>query len=499
MSKISSKTKLLIIIFVFLIIKQIIFVFAVPAWNNHDEPAHFHYTQYIVEEKKLPLNEIPITSRGLSFSEAYAESEIITDSTRIMRGPNEQFRFLNQRFDEQYSNFSTIKEALINKSGKYLSITDNRDEYNDIYYKLPQNNKFINSAAIYQPLYYILEAIPYTILGNQDIVTRLYAMRLFSNIFYILTLLVCYLIAMRISRNFKFSLTLLLLIGLLPVFSHLVAGVTNNTLLILIVTLLIYWSVRVFQNISTKNVIWLGIILGLGMLTKPEFIIFAFPTIIPFIYHLVFTKKCNIKLLLKYFLYILLLIIVISGWWHLWVYLQQGNIFLSYITLGESVSISIAQIIQFLISRWIYAFVSYGYAFGFATEMILPLYIIFCGVILSALSFFGYIYKTFFTKDKISSEKKAIGIYLISGLVFIELFFLYLFIKTLIAVGYARFPIDGRYYLPLVFNISFIFLLGIHYLLPKKIINLSYIILIVSLLIMNVISIWEIILLKFYL
>jgi len=76
--KIQSKITILVIIFVFIAIKQIIFVIAIPPWQNHDEPAHFHYTQYLVENKKLPVIEGAIKARILSFSEEYAESEIFT-------------------------------------------------------------------------------------------------------------------------------------------------------------------------------------------------------------------------------------------------------------------------------------------------------------------------------------------------------------------------------------------------------------------------------------
>jgi len=499
--KIQSKITILVIIFVFIAIKQIIFVIAIPPWQNHDEPAHFHYTQYLVENKKLPVIEGAIKARILSFSEEYAESEILIDATRIMRGPNEQFRFIHQRFANVNFDYDDIATKLSGLSRQPLMPSQAPDEYSDLYHKLPDRDIYVNSAAPYQPLYYLLEAIPYKLFYKSDIITRLYAMRLFSTLIYLASIFICYLIAMRLTKNFKLSIVLTIIIGLLPVFGHLTTGINNATLLILLSTLSIYWYIRIIQKLSLTNGIGLGITLGLGMITKPQFVVFPLLIIIPILYHFFYSKENKTKVL-KIFLLTGAILLVLSSWWFLWNYSQYGSFIYQNdpsATIQNYSPLSPGKIFYFIFFRWIYEFASYNFAFGFATEILLPAWIIVTITGLTIISLVG-LAKLAIKKIKETNIQKKFQIALIiCAPLLLELLLFYLFTKTLLNVGHSRFPTDGRYLLPTVFCFTFLWLIGILSLIPKKYYKWAYIIIVIGMVIINVITLFQVILPKFYL
>ena len=376
------------------------------------------------------------------------------------------------------------------------------EEYLNLYYHLPQDNSYKNSSSIYPPLYYTLEALPYLTFYKSDILARMYAMRVFSSIFYLATIAVCYLIAMRLTKNFKFSVTISLIVGLQPVYGHLMTGINNDALLILLGTLAIYWYIRLIQKISIKNTIWLGIILGLGLLTKQQFIIFLPLLAIPYGFHFFYNQQYKKTKIIKSLLLCILIVIIISGWWFIWYYVQQGSFLPQSSNLPTepiTVDISTSKAITYYFFRWIYAFASYSFAFGFATEMMLPLPIITVIIAFCIFAIIGLVKKITFDWKKISQEKKVIGWLLILAIFFLEMLLFYLFSRNLFLTGHARFPIDGRYYFPVIFSITFFWLLGLTSLTPKRFHNIIFLSLICIGLIINAVAIFNVILNKFYL
>ena len=496
----TRQTVILTIIFLFFAARQLFLVMTLPPWQNHDEPAHFFYTSYLVEEKKLPLQTGAIEPRTLSFSEEYAKSELITDTSRLMKSHNEQLRRVHQRFRDYELDYAQISRTLTGLSRDIMVRSSTDPQYFNIYYRLPADGVYKNSAAPYQPLYYALEAIPYLLFYHQDIIVRLYALRIFSTIFYLLTLWLCFLTARRLKGSFNFSLTLLLIIGLLPVYSHLMAGVNNEALLIMLTTLSIYCLIRLLQNFSLKNTVLLGITLGLGMLTKPQFAAIPLLAIIPFGYHWAKNSLPKKKVI---YLFALCAIIatLLSGWWFAWSWENQSSVFSATDSNNEIITGApgwkTAAI--YYLYRWMYGFASFFYAFGFATEMVLPRLIIVFLTGLFILSLIGLVKGATERYRFSSSARKAENWILAISILLLELFFLYIFSKTLWQTGQARFPIDGRYYLPVAFSVIYFWLLGLKSLLPVRLHNLLYSTLSIAMIVINAVAIFYTILPKFFL
>jgi len=495
-----SKKIILTLIFLALLVKELIFAITIPPWQNHDEPTHFAYTQYLVEKKRLPVYKGELINKDLSFSEEYAESEIITDATRMMKGSNRYFSKVHQRFNDNLFDYRVISDQLSGLSRHPQTIAQAPESYQTLYYSLPpEGNVYKNAAAIYQPLYYMLEAIPYLIFKNHDILVRLYAMRIFSMLIYLAAIALCYLIAMRLTKNLKFSITLTLLIGLQPVLSHLLAGINNDALLFFLTTLTIYWCVRLIQKLSLKDSIWLGLTLGLGMLTKPQFIVFPLLVLIPFGYHFLKNNSARIKII-KYFLVVVLITLVISGWWFIWSHSHYGNFFGPSSTLdAQTDTLSLGEMLPQYVNRWIYGFLSFSFLFGFATEMALPLPIIgFCSALI-LLGILGLIRLVIIKWKTADHKQKAIAFLLACSIILMELLLLYLFSKNLFLTGQGRFPTDGRYYFPVIFSFIFLWLVGLRIITPKPLLKWVYIVLIISAVIINYVTLFHVLLPNFYL
>lgn len=491
------KTILLIAVFLLLFLKELILVFAIPAWHNHDEPTHFLYVQYLVEEKRLPVYQGAYVNRELSFSEEYARSEQLTDATRLMTGRNRYFRLVHQRFESTFLNYPAIGSELSGLSRQPLSQETTSGQFDNLYYTLPRENQYKNAAAIYQPLYYLLLTIPYKLFYDQDILVRLYALRIFSSLLYLAAVYICYLTASLLTKNFKFSLALAVIIGLMPVFGHLMAGINNDALLILMACFTFYYCIRLIQNFSLKNAIGLGITLGLGMLSKPHFAVFPLLALWPFIYQ--FKQGMRWPVILKYFVICVGLTILISGWWFAWSYsTNNSQLFGPSGPPSELVSYNFPQMITLYFQRWLYAFITYNFAFGFATEMTLPTPII---IILTPLIIFGALglIKYIISNWKSACQQsKTQGLFLTFSFILLEVLFLYLYTKN-IQTGRPRFPTDGRYFFPLIFVFSFFWLKGLAALVPKKFQDWLYFSLINLFIIIFIISLFQVIIPSFYL
>ncbi|MFA6553095.1 MAG: DUF2142 domain-containing protein [Patescibacteria group bacterium] len=488
--------------FLFLFIKGVLFVFSIPPWQGHDEPAHFSYTQYLVEEKKLPNNVGSIQPKILSYSVEYAVSEQVTGATRIMNAYNKLLRDVHQQFDEESFDYSTIAAQLQGLDRHPLYRSSAPVKFADIYYQLPEQDVYKNSAAVYPPAYYLYEAIPYLIFFKADIITRMYAMRIFSSLLYLFGFWFCFLISMRLTKNFLFSITLLLTIGLLPVFSHLAAGINNDAMLFLLTTLSLYLLVQMIERISWGNTALLGLMFGLGLLTKPQFVVAPLLLAIPLGFHYFKKNGLPLKKILIHLIVCAGITLLICGWWYLWAYQNHNGIFSSSVVATGTVTSQLpagAHLLPLFIQRWLYAFVSFNFAFGFATEMSVPMPLFIAGTFLWLTAVIGLILKQTVFRRTLEPEGRATSALLIASIVLLELFYIYLFTQRVLKYGLGNFPIDGRYYVPILLPILYFWLHGLTSIWPDRMKKIIYGFVIVFMMTANAVTLTLVIWPKFYL
>ena len=245
-----KKNKLYILFFFFILIKGLIWTWSIPPFFVSDELPHFAYTQYLVEEKAIPKNSGELLPLVTTMSEELDKASALLQERHLIRS------FSHMKFSEQ-------NEPIPAKFDSYSRRTEK------VNYK--------NSAAIYSPLYYGFEAIPYMLGYNLDILSRLYLTRMFSLIFLFITLIFIYKIALLISEQRLFALTAVAIVSLMPsINSSSFGGINNDAALIAFSQILFYLLLKALKNVNSTIMapISIGAVLGLTLLAKPQGVIF---------------------------------------------------------------------------------------------------------------------------------------------------------------------------------------------------------------------------------
>lgn len=486
--------KLLIIIMVLFLLKELLFVFLVPPFTNKDEAAHFLYVQYLVEEKKLPVYEGKFsTPLELSFSEEYYQARLAVNKAVLEKTQNINLA-------EKLKKYQQIRSELSGLGRRPLT-SDKRNKFTELAYRLPANNQYKNAAVLYPPLYYLLEALPYKIFYHSDVLTRLYAMRVFSTIFFLLTLILIYLAAKHLTKNLLFSLSAIIISGLQPIFSYVGSGVNNDVLLVLFCTLIFYLCLKLFDYINWRRTIILGLVLGLGLLTKQQFLVFLPLAFIPFLYHFIKNKTLR-KKITQYLLIALLITVIIAGWWFLRNYQLYHNFVLAETdsqSNPEYLDLSFGKYLYLIAIRYLYAFTTFGFNLTYHTSTGLPPIFIFIGALLSLFGFAGLLYYFYQTKRAIADIFRVKMFFLLSGALLLEIIYTYLFLTNLVNSGIYTFPVEGRYYFPVILPIILLWLWGLVKLIPQKFEKNSLLILISFFLITHISFLALVIFPRFYL
>jgi len=148
------------------------------------------------------------------------------------------------------------------------------------------------------------------------------------------------------SKPSQYIVTLSLL--LLPSFFwHMHQGFTHTILLGLAIILLLYTMLLTFNCPKTKNYIYLGIAIGIGMMSKYSFIIFAIPLLLASLS----IKTYREKIINPKFIVTLLFLILVSGPHYYWIYqnfLDISNDINNKLNITSNSTINLETIFVFL-------------------------------------------------------------------------------------------------------------------------------------------------------
>ena len=450
-NKFIKKHKVIISILFLILIKEIFLAAIIPLWQNNDEIEHFAYTYYLVEEGEMPVHtggsHLIITP-----SQELAKANELLQSDRISFGVFANNQIIHQDFQDTLNNEEfEIKTAGLSRKN--------------------QAEKYKNPTANYAPLYYYLEAIPYKIFQNHSIITRAYAMRFFGILFLLITILFSFKIAKLFFQGNAAPYTVALLIGFLPRLSFTSTGINNDTLVIAIGTIAIYYLLSwLDKKINWQNIIVLGLIFGVGLLSKPQFYIFFLFLLVFFIYRGVKNKKIFPHLWHLGFIFIIALIIS-SGW--LWFSYDQlnhtptGQIQGVLSPDNETIEgIGLAQTVKFVILRYLFLTSSYFHMTGCCHEINTPP--LFQGLFFIALGagLFGFLLYLF-EKKRVFKNFKTFFLLLIP--LTLELAYLLIYLRQPLYTNGVDFPIDGRYLYPVISCLTIILIIGLFHITPKKI------------------------------
>ena len=214
-----------------------------PPFQVPDEPSHFAYVKQLAETHTLP------TSSGFEFSPEETSALTALHSTFSILPPTGTIASSAQQ--------RTLDTALAAAA------------------KLPREGSADAGVATSQPpLYYLLEAIPYTVGTGASLLTRLELMRLLSALFAGITALFVFLF---VRETLPGTPNAWLAGGLSIAFAPLLgfmSGAVNPDSLLFAVSAALFWSIaRAFRReLTYRSAIAIGTISAIGLLTKLNFV-----------------------------------------------------------------------------------------------------------------------------------------------------------------------------------------------------------------------------------
>jgi len=245
---INSKTipALLIIIF---IVQGIIFSGMFPLWDGWDEPAHFAYVQHIAEKKELPSLDDKISNE--------------IQSTLPYFPLNRYLENFGTNYQNFWSNFKL--EEFLNDKKLVTSIPYSERTISDFNWPLWE--------AQLPPLGHIAQVPVYLMFYDQDILTRVFALRIFSVLVAAVAAIFAYKTISLIFQDRFMRIGSLMFIVFNPMFTTNIARVNNEAITILLFSIFLYLMVLYLKSKPTTTyALLIGIILGLGLLSKTSFI-----------------------------------------------------------------------------------------------------------------------------------------------------------------------------------------------------------------------------------
>lgn len=283
-------TKVKILFFLSLFLMGFSWLILIPIWHTPDEQAHFSQVAFLVEKGRNAWStELDVTK------EIYVSEQLL--GTARDKNGNNRFTF-HPEYKIEYTDSLTGKyeasiSALTSTSAKKIFVHQ--------------------EATRYPPAYYIPATWIYQYLYIQDIFMRVFAIRFWSLLLYILNICVVYKFgALLFPKDKLQALTIATLVGFQPmmVFSNI--GVNSDSLANLLFSAFLYLCLKlILSRINIKNLTLL-IITSLAVInTKIQFIIIL-PVLLLLISFLLvrdFKKQQRKNLIGKFILVFLLAIL----------------------------------------------------------------------------------------------------------------------------------------------------------------------------------------------
>lgn len=423
-----------IIFFVTIFVKQIIWIALIPMWQMPDEQAHFAEVQNIAEKNvSTKFN----TSKEIEISEEFLGVK------RDING-NNKFTY-HPEYNIRYSGSTTgINEKIINN----IPLQERK-------------NLVFTEATGYPPFYYIFAGIGYKIVYFAGLIDRVFFVRLWQSIIYILTIFIYYKMAKELIKEKKTILYFLIFISFLPMTTFVASGITSDNLMNMLFPVGLYLGIITLKyGIKLKNIIYLFGLITCGILTKPHFVIIVPIFFLAIVLRCFYEKKLFKLFVLSFFSILTIPILFIIFYPSLWKdFLHTRNFSTLFpeigvvqnntekINFGKYLIISLQKTYRETIPWFWGVFRWLSFSLGRWFYRILNLV-----CLLSLISFIIKFLINIIKKREIIDFKMmfllfSVLIYFVVLLVWDYLFFL--------RYGYS-FGIQGRYYFPILFPIIFL-------------------------------------------
>ncbi|HKG01689.1 MAG TPA: DUF2142 domain-containing protein [Conexibacter sp.] len=212
----------------------------VPAFQVSDEQSHYAYVDYLVQEHRPPV------SQG---KDVYSSSE---------QSALDALRFREMRFQPEEGAVWTAGDQ-----SRVESLLAQEADRSD-------GNGGAREVGSEPPLYYALQAVPYTLASGGTVLDRLQLMRLLSALLAGATVLFIYLFLREALPGMPEGWRVGAFgVAFLPMFTLISGGVNSDALLYAASAALFYTLARAFRRGLTRaGAIAIGAALGAGLMTK---------------------------------------------------------------------------------------------------------------------------------------------------------------------------------------------------------------------------------------
>ena len=209
-----------------------------PAWQVPDEGAHFAYVETLAQQHRLPGD-----AAAPAFSSAAAHSMGATNTEAVILSAGSRPEWSRDAY-----------EAYLRGSR-----ADKQDDGGGV-----------TGASNYPPAYYLLTSLGYRLAGSGDVLTHLYASRLFSVIWLLLTTAGVWLLAGELfTKRWDAQLVAAAAVGLWPMLDFMSASVNPDSLTYATWSLALWLGVRVLRRgLTVGSAAGLGLVVAIALLTK---------------------------------------------------------------------------------------------------------------------------------------------------------------------------------------------------------------------------------------
>jgi hypothetical protein len=367
---------------------------AFPLWQGADESAHFGLVQHIAELGRLPDPE-----------NRYRSDEIVlagelSDASRLPFDPVQRQVFSDGPVGPREGDIAALDPGL-------------RTRY---------ERKGKSAGMHIPPLYHSLAAAFYRMVYKQDILARVFAVRLLSILLGTLGVGASYAMARQIwPRSPAMWVTVSLWVSMQPEWAFLVGGSSTDVWISTSYTVLLILMIRVLRRgMRWTDAVWMGAVLGCGLLVKPT-ILFIGPTMALFWVWLGWRKRVTWARLVGYAALIGAIVALLWGWWAVRSWRINDSLFYEspWVTganpLPEVLDPDyplLRYIRDYGISLWEGLFASYWASFGYLDTLIAPaLYDLLRAVcVLSAVGLGVYAWR--FIRRRRADDRVLIGVLL---------------------------------------------------------------------------------------
>jgi 4-amino-4-deoxy-L-arabinose transferase-like glycosyltransferase len=248
---------LLLVIFLF---KGILIALIFPAFSGHDEVMHYAYLKVLAEEGRVPI--IPNLEE---WREQRTQPSV--EQPAFDHAPAELYKYADNDPDLEYKTDFVLPDWFGGQSSPVWAIHIGSDYY-------PSGWIY---TANHPPLFYMLMTPVYWLVDNLELEQQMHLFRMATIPFGMLTVVFAYLTVRTIFPRDRFlAMTVPAFVAFQPQISY-EASMLNNDILAIMFTSAVIWmlAVGLRRRFPIRTCLWLGLFLGLAILSKSTSVITA--------------------------------------------------------------------------------------------------------------------------------------------------------------------------------------------------------------------------------